>query len=155
MDDKILIKALRNYAQAYVDDQYYDFNPGFALMIANRMEQLIALSENGQSAIDTNQRLAENITELQSQLDAAVNDIKVALNTDDNCLLCKHYIKCEDESCNCYVSGYGCTDEKGHYMDWHWSCEDFNWGECPKLENTPCNGCDFVNHFEWRGNNTK
>ena len=55
--DKELVGILRNYAQAYTSDKRYNFDPEFALIIANRMEQLIALAENGQSAIDTNKRL--------------------------------------------------------------------------------------------------
>lgn len=56
-----MIEALRNYAKEYTNGKPYGFNPGLALMIANRMEQLIALAENGQSAIDTNQRLCEKL----------------------------------------------------------------------------------------------
>lgn len=155
MDDKELIKALRDYAHNYINDNSYDFNPGLALMVADRMEQLIALAENGQSAIDTNKRLVKHIDNLQAQLDMAIEDIKVALNTDDICSLCEHYIKCEGEDCKYYMSGYGLKDEKGNYIHWPWSCEDFTWGECPKLENTPCNGCDFTNNFKWHGKNGK
>ena len=42
MNDREMIEALRNYARAYTSDKKYELNPGLALMIANRMEQLIA-----------------------------------------------------------------------------------------------------------------
>ena len=61
MTDKEMIEALRDYAKEYTSGKPYGFNPGLALMIANRMEQLIALAENGQSAIDTNMRLIEKL----------------------------------------------------------------------------------------------
>lgn len=41
MTDREMIDALRHYAKAYTSDKAYGFNPGLALMIANRMEQLI------------------------------------------------------------------------------------------------------------------
>lgn len=41
MTDKEMIKALRDYAKSCVTDKHYPFNPGLALMIANRIEQLI------------------------------------------------------------------------------------------------------------------
>lgn len=41
MTDREMIEALRNYARSYTSDNKYDFNPGLALMIANRMEQLL------------------------------------------------------------------------------------------------------------------
>lgn len=56
--NKNLIEMLRNYAETRGS---YNFDPGIALMIANRMEQLMALAENGQSAIDTNKRLSEKL----------------------------------------------------------------------------------------------
>ena len=42
MTDKEMIEALRNYAKSYTSDKRYAFNPGLALLIANRMEQLIS-----------------------------------------------------------------------------------------------------------------
>lgn len=151
MTDKELINYLKDYAKSSTSGAPYVFNPGLALIIANRMEQLVSLAENGQSAIDTNQRLVAHIDNLKTQLNGAIEDIKTVFNTDDVCLLCKHYIKCEGKDCECYMSGYGLEDENGNYIPWSWSCIDFNFGECSKLKNTPCNGCDFINNFEWRG----
>lgn len=45
MTDREMIEALRNYARTYAIGKKYDLNPGLALMIANRMEQLIANNE--------------------------------------------------------------------------------------------------------------
>lgn len=43
MTDKEMIEALRSYARSYTSDKASWFNPGIALMIANRMEQLVEL----------------------------------------------------------------------------------------------------------------
>ena len=66
MTDREMIEALRDYARTYTSGKPYGFNPGLALMIANRMEQLIALVENGQSAIDTNQRLVKELEKMEA-----------------------------------------------------------------------------------------
>ena len=93
------------------------------------------------------------LRESQRREKAAVNDITAALKRDscNICKYCKHEIKCEGQDCDGYCSGVGDTD--GNYPDWKWTCEDFNFGTCVKMENTPCNGC-FENDcggFEWRG----
>lgn len=151
MDDKELIKLLRDYAQAYVNDNHYDFNPGVALMIANRMEQLIALAENGQSAIDTNQRLTTYISDLKTQC----NDVfvKLALKTNNICSFCKHNTPCKGKECDDYCEGKGLEDENGNYIDVSWTCEDFDWASCPKMIHTPCNKCGSYDNFEWNGEN--
>lgn len=46
MTDKKMIEALRNYAKEYTSGKPYGFNPGLALMIANRMEQLIDIAND-------------------------------------------------------------------------------------------------------------
>ena len=55
MTDKKMIDSLRDYARAYTSGKPYDLNPGLALMIANRMEQLIGASkpENNNIEIKT------------------------------------------------------------------------------------------------------
>lgn len=93
------------------------------------------------------------IENLEKERDAAVEDLKKALWDDEVCSYCKHNYHCGDTKCDEYIEGVGMTDEKGNYYDWEWSCLDFDWGTCSKLENTPCNGCDLINHFEWRGIN--
>jgi hypothetical protein len=57
----------------------------------------------------------------------------------DLCSLCKNIIACEEKKCEKYISGIG--DAEGKYPEWKWSCMDFDFGECPLMENTPCNGC--------------
>lgn len=114
------------------------------IQLRNDLIMQTALAQNGQSAIETNKQLVK-------QFNAAVEDLKKALWDDEICPYCKHNYHCGGIECDEYIEGVGMTDEKGNYYDWKWSCEDFNWGTCVKLENTPCNGCDFKNHFEWRG----
>ena len=60
------------------------------------------------------------------------------------------------KECDKYIEGVGGYGQDGkHFPDWKWSCMDFDFGTCPRLEDTPCNEC-FDNDckgFEWRGNN--
>ena len=89
----------------------------------------------------------------EARADAAVEDMTAVLkrDSDDICKYCKHIIECKGQNCDGYCSGAGDID--GNYLDWKWSCEDFYFGTCVKMENTPCNGCfenDFSG-FEWRG----
>ena len=90
----------------------------------------------------------------EARADAAVEDMTAVLkrDSDDICKYCKHIIECKGQNCDGYCSGAGDID--GNCPDWKWTCEDFNFGTCVKMENTPCNGC-FENDcggFEWRGN---
>lgn len=55
------------------------------------------------------------------------------------CGFCKHEKRCMSTLCENYVSGVG--DAEGKYPQMKWSCEDFVFGTCTCLENTPCNGC--------------
>ncbi len=69
---------------------------------------------------------------------------------DDICDYCKNHIPCEGKKCSEYIEGIG--DADGKYPDFKWTCEDFDYGTCFKLENTPCNGCyDDYNGFKWKG----
>lgn len=54
MTDKKMIEILRDYARAYTSGKPYSLNPGLALMIANRMEQLIE-AEVPNSDLETRQ----------------------------------------------------------------------------------------------------
>lgn len=88
------------------------------------------------------------------KFEALLKDFKeLILNPDDVCKYCKHNQPCEGEKCVSYIKGRGAWDHKGCKYDWQWTCEDFTFGECPKLENTPCNGCikNNMKGFEWRG----
>ena len=57
----------------------------------------------------------------------------------DICLYCKNKLVCKGCECEHFVSGVG--DAEGKWPDMKWTCEDFNFGTCTLLENTPCNGC--------------
>lgn len=64
---------------------------------------------------------------------------------DELCEKCAFNHKCDGEKCPFYEAGRGgwINDQ---YVDWEWSCQDLNYGECAVLKNTPCNGC-FDNDF--------
>ena len=75
-------------------------------------------------------------------------------DSDDICHRCKNHIECKGEDCDNYISGTGATGQDGEeYLDFKWTCEDFDLGTCNKLQNTPCNGCfdDDYKGFAWRG----
>ena len=86
--------------------------------------------------------------------EALLKDFKeFILHHDDACKYCKHNQPCHGKECEHYVEGRDAWDHNGCKHDWQWSCMDFNFGECTKLENTPCNGCikNYMSGFEWRG----
>lgn len=98
--------------------------------------------------------LCDAIDDLESQLMASAKSCKYYTDLyisalkragDDICLKCVNYHKCEKEKCKSFVSGRG-GEIDGKYYDFKWTCEDFNYGECAVLENTPCHGC-FDNDF--------
>lgn len=45
MTDKELVEALKDYTRSYTSGKPYNFNPGLALIIANRIEQFIIKKE--------------------------------------------------------------------------------------------------------------
>jgi hypothetical protein len=121
---------------------------------AKKLEQLQALVQNEQSAIETNQYLVKRISTLMEERDGAIKDLqKLAASTAEICEYCEYDNPCQGEDCECYIEGLGMEDEQGKYYDWKWSCMDFDFGTCPMLENTPCNGCvqNDCNHFRWKG----
>lgn len=106
-----------------------------------------ALAQNGQSAIETNRQLTK-------RLNAAIEDIKKAVDDEILCSFCKHDAPCQGEKCDKYIESTGMEfAETGQYIDEKWTCMDFEYGACPKLEDTPCNGCfdNNMSGFEWRG----
>lgn len=136
MTDRELINILKTYKQ---------LTPEVANIIAERMEQLIALAENGQSAIDTNKRLSKKLT-------MALGDLKIALkNNEDTCQLCKHYVICEGKDCNKFFEFDEVTDENGKVYPWKGDCLELNWGDCPMQEDKPCKECFHMDKFVWRG----
>lgn len=142
METTELIKALREQSDNITIQE-----------AANKLEQLQKFIDDmlGDHYVDYLDWYANRCRELEDERDAAIEDLKKALWDDEICLYCKHYHHCDEKKCDGYIEGVGMTDEKGNYYDLKWSCMDFNLGTCSKLENTPCNGCDLKNHFEWRG----
>lgn len=121
---------------------------------ATKLEQLQALAQNGQSAIETNQYLVKRIAELIEERDTVVKDLhKLASQCGDLCEYCEHNKPCLGEDCEHYICGIGMKDENGTYYDQKWTCMDFTFGTCAMLENTPCNQCIQNNgsHFTWKG----
>lgn len=156
--DLVCTEGIGHYGYTYV---WEDPEPYFIEEAANMLEKLFtenqqlrndlimqtALAQNGQSAIETNKQLAK-------RLNAAINDIKKAIDSDDVCSFCKYDTPCQGEKCNQYIEGRGMTIEKnGQYIDEKWTCMDFNYGTCPKLEYSSCNGCfeNDMKGFKWRG----
>jgi hypothetical protein len=95
----------------------------------------------------------KQIVALKIERDAAIEDIKKAIDGELICDFCKYDNPCQGDECDKYIEGVGCTDASGDYHDWKWTCMDFDFGTCGELENTPCNGCfdNNMSGFEWRG----
>jgi hypothetical protein len=164
MHTKELVNGIRDYTKRY--DMPFE---RYLMLteVADRLEQLsaenkqlrndlimqTALAQNGQSAIETNKQLRQQLVALKAERDAAVEDLKRAIDSDDVCTFCKHDVFCQGDKCDKYIEGKGATNDKGELVDWDWTCMDFNYGTCPKLENTPCDGCfeNDMSGFEWRG----
>lgn len=117
------------------------------------MDRLEEIRHDAKYLLAEVDRLQARAEAAEARADAAVEDMTAVLkrDSDDICKYCKHIIECKGQNCDGYCSGAGDID--GNYPDWKWTCEDFNFGTCVKMENTPCNGC-FENDcggFEWRG----
>jgi hypothetical protein len=115
--------------------------------LRNDLTMQTALAQNGQSAMETNKQLTR-------KFEALLEDFKeFILNPDDTCTYCENNQPCLGKECEFYIEGNEAWDHKGCKHDWEWSCKDFNFGECPMLENTPCNRCfeNDMSSFEWRG----
>lgn len=113
------------------------------------------LAQNGQSAIDTSARLAEEVFKLTDK-NKKYKDYIISLLKEnvDVCSYCVHDKECKGEKCECYIEGVGATGENGeNYPTFNWKCTDFRFGECPLLENTPCYNCIENDNkgFEWKG----
>lgn len=74
-------------------------------------------------------------------------------HSDDLCAECVNEIKCEGEKCSKFTSGEGGTLSGVGYVDFPWTCEDFDYGSCAMMAGTPCDGCFDGGYrgFEWRG----
>ena len=95
------------------------------------------------------------IKELQAKLKLAKDDLHRSFSYRvDSCEFCAHYYPCPSlpQDCKHYCEGIGAQGENGQeYPDFKWTCQDFNFGTCGALENTPCNGCFYEDHWKWRG----
>ncbi len=131
---KQLISALRGS---------YDYSSLRDSEAANMIENLSAQCAKQRKECDKWKLRAE----------AAEKDLHSIIRyAEDRCKLCTHYRPCHGKDCPQYVSGVGATGPNGkEYPDFKWSCEDFDYGTCPAMEDTPCNGCDFENNWQWRG----
>lgn len=77
------------------------------------------------------------------------------------CEHCKNYILCDTSTCPKFESYEDCETfilnpdgSKSPLTGFNdLSCTDINFGECPMLEDTPCNGCieNEVKGFEFNG----
>lgn len=71
----------------------------------------------------------------------------LAIESENTCKYCENDIECKGKKCEKYSEGMGGYGQDGqHFPDWKWTCEDFDFGTCSLLEDTPCNGC-FENDF--------
>ena len=122
-----------------MDSQYIQEN------IDKIIDLLKCAAETIKYLVDENQQLTEKISILSKDFN------EVIIKSEDICKYCKHHQPCEGKNCKDYIEGKDVWDNKHCYYDWVWSCQDFKYGECPKLENTPCNGCNFKNNFKWNG----
>ena len=123
--------------------------------LQEQLELQTKLAQNGQSAIDTSTRLAEEVFKLTDE-NKKYKDYIVSLLKEniDVCSYCVHDKECKGEKCEGYMEGVGATGENGeNYPTFNWKCTDFRFGECPLLENTPCYKCVENNNkgFEWKG----
>ena len=101
----------------------------------NDLMMQTVLAQSRLNVIESNEQYAKRFKSL-------LRDFKeFILNPDDVCEYCKHNQTCRGKDCECYVEGIGAQDKNGYTHDWQWSCMDFNFGTCPMLEDTPCNGC--------------
>lgn len=117
---------------------------------ADKLEQLQKLIDDftNDHYVDTLDFYAERCHKLEEDFHELV------MKSIDICDYCKHNTECKGKDCPKYISGKGCIDENGKELpDWEWDCTDFDFGTCPMLEDTPCNGCikNSNKGFEWRG----
>ena len=144
MEIRKLIENLRKKSEV---------NPhqGLLLEAADKIEWLQKLIDDmaNEHFVDTLDFYSERCQKLEEDF------MELVIKSEHICKFCKYNIECKGKECLKYIEGKGCWDDRRCYHDWTWSCQDFNFGTCDMLENTPCNGC-FENGykgFEWRGSN--
>ena len=117
--------------------------------VKNEMEYALSTGWDRDNAIKHG---LEVIEFLENSLNSAILDLKTYSNPVYRCDICENHIPCIPEACPDFISGVGAVIIGGQEIpDWKWTCEDFNIGDCPAREKTPCHGCDFSNNWEWRG----
>lgn len=158
---KSIAGRLRDYIQRYADPTSFA-NPikGTAEILRDAIDMIEELSgkveecETQIAGLETMLTTAQSAAKTwQRRAEAAERDLRsVIKDANDGCVLCIHYHPCAGKDCPQYVAGVGATGQDGkEYPDFKWSCEDFEHGTCPAMEDTPCNGCDFENHWQWCG----
>lgn len=82
--------------------------------------------------------------------DEAIKDLtRYAGECGDSCKLCANYKPCPERECPQFVEGNE-GEINGHKLEFKWTCMDFDFGDCPALENTPCHDCGFTNNWVYR-----
>ena len=147
MDSRKLVRELRDLTY------HITFTRGKELIVsaADKIEELQKLVDDmtNDHYVDTLDFYSERCRNLEEDF------MQLVEQSPEICSYCKNKIECKGKRCPKYIEGKGCWDDKRRYYDWAWSCEDFNFGTCDMLENTPCNGCRNNDNkgFDWRGNN--
>lgn len=147
MDSRELVKELRDLTY------HVTFTKGKNLIheAADKIEWLQKLVDDmtNDHFVDVLDFYSERCQNLESDF------MELVMKSEDICNYCKNNAECKDKKCEKYCEGEGgCGQDGQHFPDWKWTCKDFDFGTCPLLEDTPCNGC-FDNNcmgFEWRGN---
>lgn len=84
--------------------------------------------------------MIESISKLKTYEELSLFLIKNCIDYFSPCSICKHEVECLGKDCPNYESGIGgYLGDK--YVNYKWSCQDFNYGECERLINTPCYKC--------------
>lgn len=101
---------------------------------ANEWETPITLGDNLDEAASIIEKLSADRDAWQRRCEAAERDIRGLIKSIDcACDFCTHHRVCK-----------GCENEK--------TCSKaFEFCTCPAMKDTPCNGCNFENNFQWRG----
>lgn len=160
METSELIHKLLQHYDDYVQGEYQQLIQicRDCRAAADKLEQLQKLVDDmlGDHYVDYLDWYTNRCRELEEELEKTKTERNVLVLHDgylDACKYCSNNHICEGTECEHYIKGVGMTDKNGNYYDQKWSCMDFVWGECAKLEDTPCNGCIENKHsgFEWGG----
>lgn len=91
-----------------------------------------------------------NSIDLNKQLFSDFKNILFNQKEANPCDFCKFQVTDCSKNCKNYQEGVGVVDENGNFFEWKWTCFDWEFGTCDRLENTPCHNCwaknyNFVN----------